>query len=198
MLRCRRCRPYLERAIVSPEAHAGDILEPHREATASDEPSSIRKEEGTRSEFKNSNGRLHAAASISNAPEVPLGADVGSDAEVDVEAGLLDELDEPDEVVAVAEVVLPLHRLVPVPEHVRLDHVQPAVLGLLDQVRPHLRRAARVVDGPGHENPPLPVDHHSLVVVRHRAIGRRGDGGEDSRRHEQGQGGDAAGHGGAA
>ena len=39
-------------------------------------------------------------------PKVPLGADVGADAEVDVEAGLLRQLHEPDQVVPVAEVVL--------------------------------------------------------------------------------------------
>jgi hypothetical protein len=62
---------------------------------------------------------------------------------VDVEAGLLDELDEADEVVAVGEVVVPLHRLVAVPEDVGLDDVEAAVLGLLDQPRPHLRSIRR-------------------------------------------------------
>ena len=72
-------------------------------------------------------------------PEVPFGADVGADAEVGVEAGLLDELEEADEVVAVGEVVLPLRRLVAVPEDVGLDDVEAAVLGILDQPGPHLR-----------------------------------------------------------
>lgn len=39
-------------------------------------------------------------------PKVPLGADIGADAEVDVEAGLLRQLHEPDQVVPVVEVVL--------------------------------------------------------------------------------------------
>jgi hypothetical protein len=75
-------------------------------------------------------------------PEVPLDANVGADAEVVEEGRLLGELDEEDEVVAVAEVVLPLHGFVPVPEQVRMDHVEAATRSLPQQVRPHLRRAA--------------------------------------------------------
>ena len=41
-------------------------------------------------------------------PEVPLGADVGPDAEVHVEAGVGDGLDERGQVLAALEVVLPL------------------------------------------------------------------------------------------
>ena len=132
-------------------------------------------------------------------PEVPLGADVGPDAEVHEEAGLLGELDEADEVVAVAEVVLALLGFVPVPEDVGLDHVEAAVLGLLEKVRPHLRRAAWVVDGAGDEDPALPVDHHRPVVVRHRRIGwgRGDDDGQRRRRRQQGQEEHAAGHHGA-
>ena len=80
-----------------------------------------------------------------------------------------------------------------VPEDVRLHHVEAAVLGLPEQVRPHLRRAARVVDGAGDEGAALPVDDHGAVVVRHRGIGRgRADGGQRQQGEEE-RG--AAGHG---
>lgn len=85
---------------------------------------------------------LHAgdvAQPCRQAAVVPLAADVGADAEDGVHAGVLDLLEEAHDVVAALEVVLPAARLVAVPEDVRLDGVQPALLGLPDQIRPHLQ-----------------------------------------------------------
>jgi hypothetical protein len=54
---------------------------------------------------------------------------------------------------------------VDVPEDVRLDDVESPLLGLGDEVRPLVRRAARVVDGPGEEDLPAAVDHQRPAVV---------------------------------
>jgi hypothetical protein len=128
---------YLEWAIVCPEPDARHILEPNWKATE--------KRTGTDVgyDFQSLQECCVGTWWWWPVPEVPLRADVGADAEVDVEAGLPDELDEADEVVAVGEVVLPLRRLVPVPEDVGLDDVEAAVLGLLDQPGPHLHPARR-------------------------------------------------------
>jgi hypothetical protein len=86
---------------------------------------------------------------------------------------------------------LTLLGLVDVPEHVGLDGVEPALLGLGDELRPHVRRAPRVVDGPGEEDFPVAVDHErAAVVADHGAVPGplplgRGAGGE-----RQGQRGD--------
>uniref|UniRef100_A0A0A9AF63 Uncharacterized protein n=1 Tax=Arundo donax TaxID=35708 RepID=A0A0A9AF63_ARUDO len=77
---------------------------------------------------------------------------------------------------------------VDVPEDVRLDDVQAAVLGLLDQPRPHVGGAPRVVDGAGDEHAPHAVDDQSAVVVRH--VHRRRDTREaeqQRRRHRKKQ-----------
>jgi hypothetical protein len=66
-------------------------------------------------------------------PEVPLRVDIAADVEVDVEAVLLDELDEADEVVSIGEVALPLRRLVVVTEDAGLDDIEAVIHGLLVQ-----------------------------------------------------------------
>jgi hypothetical protein len=103
---------YLEWAIVCPEPDARHILEPNWKATE--------KRTGTDVgyDFQSLQECCVGTWWWWPVPEVPLRADVGADAEVDVEAGLPDELDEADEVVAV-------------------------VLGLLDQPGPHLHPARR-------------------------------------------------------
>ena len=51
-----------------------------------------------------------------------------------------------------AEQYLALHRLVAVPEDVGLDDVEAAVLGLLDEPRPHLGGGARAHGVTGQTN----------------------------------------------
>ena len=99
---------------------------------------------------------------------------------------------------------LSLLGLVDVPEDVGLDGVEPALLGLGDELRPHVRRAPRVVDGPGEEDLPAAVDHERApVVADHGAVlgqlpRRRGAGGERRRQrgdHDERRGEpDAVGH----
>lgn len=99
-------------------------------------------------------------------------------------------------------IYLPGLGLVAVPENVRLDGVEAAHLGRLDELIPHLGRAPWVVDGAGEEEVPLAVDHEgALVVGDDGALLREGPlrrgareeqrGGEERRRH---RGRDAGGH----
>lgn len=62
-------------------------------------------------------------------------------------------------------IYLPGLGLVAVPENVRLDGVEAAHLGRLDELIPHLGRAPWVVDGAGEEEVPLAVDHEGALVV---------------------------------
>jgi hypothetical protein len=92
---------------------------------------------------------------------------------------------------------------VDVPEDIGLDGVEPALLGLGDELRPHVRRAPRVVDGPGEEDLPAAVDdERAAVVADHGAVlrqlpRRRGAGGKrQSGDHDERRRGepDAVGH----
>ena len=92
-----------------------------------------------------------------------------------------------------------LLRLVDVPEDVALDDVEAALLGLGDEVGPHVRRAPRVVDGAGEEDLPAAVDHERAAVVGDDGalLGelprRRGAGGHHDQ-HDRGEAGAVAGH----
>lgn len=82
--------------------------------------------------------------------------------------------------------------LVDVPEDVALDGVEAALLGLGDEVGPHVRRAPRVVDGPGEEDLPAAVDHERAAVVGdHGALlgepPRRRGAGRHERERESGR-----------
>ena len=93
-----------------------------------------------------------------------------------------------------------LLRLVDVPEDVALDDVEAALLGLGDEVGPHVRRAPRVVDGAGEEDLPAAVDHERAAVVGDDGalLGelprRRGAGGHHG---QHGRGGERRGEAGA-
>lgn len=92
-----------------------------------------------------------------------------------------------------------------VPEDVGLDAVEPALLGLGDELGPHVRRAPRVVDGPGEEDLPLAVDQERAAVVGdHGAVlgqlplgrgagNQRGGGGDHDEQRRRGEP-DAVGH----
>lgn len=116
-----------------------------------------------------------------HASKVPLGGDERPDAQDQEEAGVLDDLNESHQVEPVLEVVLAWGDLMAVPEHVGLNAVGAAVLGLGHQLGPHLGDAAGVVDGGGDEEAAATGDDEGAVVVRH--IG----GGVERRQQQQHQ-----------
>lgn len=115
-----------------------------------------------------------------HAPEAPLSGDERPDAQDHVQPGVLDDPREPHQIEPVLEVVLAGGGFVAVPEHVGLDAVGAAVLGLGHQLGPHRGDAAGVVDGGGDEEASAAGDDEGAVVVRHI-----GGGGGEQRKQQQ-------------
>lgn len=124
-----------------------------------------------------------------HAPEGPFCGDERPNAQDHVQPGVLDDLRESHQIEPLLEVVLALGGLVAVPEHVGLDAVGAAVLGLGHQLRPHLGDAAGVVDGGGDEEAAAAGDDEGAVVIRDARVGARcgGGGGAEQRYQRQQQ-----------
>lgn len=120
---------------------------------------------------------------------VPLGAHIRPDAQVGEQTSLRDGFEEQRQVASTRPVHRVLCRLVVVPEHIDLDHVQSIRCCLFHELRPHGWCGARVVDAAGQEGDRLSVETDRSTIVRH-GVGLAGEGAEQ---REGGRGGIADG-----
>ena len=98
---------------------------------------------------------------------VPLGTNVRPNPQVRKQSRLRNGIEEQGEVVPVRPVELSLDRLVAVPEHVYLYHVDAVVTCGLHEDGPHGGRGARVMDGARHEQHRLVIQLDGTLVVPH-------------------------------
>lgn len=124
------------------------------------------------------NRSWHVVQPHRHASIIPLGGDIGPDAQDQEQPSVSNDLHKPHQVKPVLEVVLAWGDFMAVPEDVGLDAVGAAVLGFSHQLGPHLGDAAGVVDGGGDDEAAAAGDDEGAVVVRHI-------GGAVERRHQQ-------------